>query len=79
MPPGAATSAIGRGDGPNARDLPVRPTAHANATAMSARSDDVLFDTIAGGGGNDILYGGAGRDKLQGGLGTDRLVGGSGR
>src|SRR5690606_26534955 len=42
--------AIGRGDGPNARHLPVRPTAHANATAMSARSDDVLFDTIAGGG-----------------------------
>jgi cytochrome c oxidase cbb3-type subunit 3 len=42
--------ATGRGDGPNARHLPVRPTAHADAAAMSARSDDVLFDTIGGGG-----------------------------
>lgn len=39
----------GRGDGPNAAHLPVRPAAHAD-TAMSARSDDVLYDTIASGG-----------------------------
>jgi mono/diheme cytochrome c family protein len=42
--------ATGRGDGPNARYLPVRPAAHADAVAMSARSDDVLYDMIAGGG-----------------------------
>jgi mono/diheme cytochrome c family protein len=41
----------GRGDGPNAAHLPVRPSAHADGTAMSARSDDALHDTIAGGGG----------------------------
>lgn len=40
----------GRGDGPNAAHLPVPAAVHADATAMSARSDDVLYDTIAGGG-----------------------------
>ncbi|MEO6446740.1 MAG: cytochrome c [Gemmatimonadaceae bacterium] len=40
----------GRGDGPNASSLPVTPANHADATAMSARPDDSLFDTIAGGG-----------------------------
>ena len=40
----------GRGDGPNASHLPVRPAAHADAALMSARSDDRLFDAIAGGG-----------------------------
>lgn len=40
----------GGGDGPNARHLPVRPAVHADAAAMRARSDDALFDTIAGGG-----------------------------
>ena len=39
----------GRGDGPNAAHLPVRPAAHAG-NGMSARSDDALYDTIAGGG-----------------------------
>lgn len=39
----------GRGDGPNATHLPVRPAVHAD-NAMSARSDDALYDTIAGGG-----------------------------
>ena len=40
----------GRGDGPNARYLPVRPAAHADAAAMSTRSDDRLFDAVSGGG-----------------------------
>jgi mono/diheme cytochrome c family protein len=40
----------GAGDGPNARYLPVRPAIHASAEQMSARSDDALFDAIAGGG-----------------------------
>ena len=42
--------AKGGGDGPNARYLPVRPAVHASAASMSARSDDALFDAIAGGG-----------------------------
>lgn len=42
--------ATGRGDGPNAPFLPVRPTAHADAAYMSARPDDALFDAIAAGG-----------------------------
>jgi mono/diheme cytochrome c family protein len=42
--------ARGGGDGPNARFLPVRPTAHADSALMSARSDDELFDTIFAGG-----------------------------
>jgi mono/diheme cytochrome c family protein len=40
----------GRGDGPNAANLPVKPTAHASREAMSARPDDSLYDTIFGGG-----------------------------
>ena len=40
----------GDGAGPNAGHLPVRPAAHADARAMRARSDDALFDVIAGGG-----------------------------
>ena len=42
--------ARGRGDGPNARFLPVPPTRHADAGYMSARSDDALYDAIAAGG-----------------------------
>jgi mono/diheme cytochrome c family protein len=40
----------GKGDGPNARYLPVPPAVHASGERMSRRSDDVLFDIIAGGG-----------------------------
>ena len=40
----------GKGDGPNAARMPVRPAAHASREAMSARPDDSLFDTIASGG-----------------------------
>ena len=40
----------GRGDGPNAARLPVKPAVHADAGAMGLRSDDALYDTIAGGG-----------------------------
>lgn len=40
----------GRGDGPNAAHLPVRPTAHADRAYMEARSDDALFDAIYAGG-----------------------------
>lgn len=43
--------ASGRGDGPNAANLPVKPAPHADAKAMAVRSDDALYDTIAGGGG----------------------------
>lgn len=39
----------GRGDGWNARDLPVPPTAHADSTNIAARLDDTLFDGIAAG------------------------------
>ena len=42
--------ATGSGDGPNAKALPVQPARHADAKAMSARSDDALFDTIEAGG-----------------------------
>ena len=42
--------ARGAGDGPNARYLPRRPSAHANRNAMSQRPDDTLFDAIAAGG-----------------------------
>jgi mono/diheme cytochrome c family protein len=41
---------MGKGNGPNARHLPVKPAAHADAAAMSLRPDDSLFDAIAGGG-----------------------------
>ena len=40
----------GDGAGPNARFLPVRPTAHADAGYMSGRPDDALYDAIAAGG-----------------------------
>ena len=40
----------GGGDGYNAPNLPVRPTAHADKTYMSTRSDDALFDAISAGG-----------------------------
>lgn len=42
--------ATGRGDGPNAKFLPISPSQHANASIMQLRSDDALFDTIFGGG-----------------------------
>ncbi|MEA3245172.1 MAG: c-type cytochrome [Gemmatimonadota bacterium] len=40
----------GRGDGPNARDVPVPPARHADSAAMSKRPDDSLYDVIAAGG-----------------------------
>lgn len=40
----------GNGDGTNASQLPVRPARHSDAGVMSGRSDDELYDTIAGGG-----------------------------
>ena len=40
----------GKGDGPNARYLPIRPAAHADPVTMSVRSDDRLFDAVYGGG-----------------------------
>jgi mono/diheme cytochrome c family protein len=40
----------GRGDGPNAARLPVKPAVHASRDAMAVRPDDSLFDTIASGG-----------------------------
>jgi mono/diheme cytochrome c family protein len=46
----ACHGARGDGDGPNASSLPVPPARHASRDAMSARSDDALYDTIAGGG-----------------------------
>lgn len=42
--------ATGKGDGPNAKQLPVAPSQHANASHMQLRTDDALFDTIFGGG-----------------------------
>lgn len=42
--------ATGKGDGPNARQLPVAPARHADAATTARRSDDALFDTIDGGG-----------------------------
>lgn len=46
----ACHGSTGRGDGPNSRFLPTPATAHSSAELMSRRSDDALFDTIAGGG-----------------------------
>ena len=46
----ACHGASGKGDGPNAARLPIRPAAHSSREAMSARPDDSLFDTIASGG-----------------------------
>jgi mono/diheme cytochrome c family protein len=40
----------GKGDGPNANALPVKPAEHASRQLMAVRSDDALYDTIAGGG-----------------------------
>jgi len=40
----------GRGDGPNAASLPVKPAVHSSRDAMATRPDDSLFDTIAAGG-----------------------------
>ncbi len=42
--------AEGRGDGPNARHLPVPPAAHADSAYMSRRTDDRLFDAVYAGG-----------------------------
>jgi mono/diheme cytochrome c family protein len=42
--------AEGKGDGPNARFLPVQPVSHADAVYMSERPDDSLFDAIYAGG-----------------------------
>lgn len=46
----ACHGARGRGDGPNARYLPVPPARHADAEFMSRRTDDRLFDAIYAGG-----------------------------
>lgn len=40
----------GYGDGFNAANLPVRPTAHADSAYLATRPDDTLFDGIYGGG-----------------------------
>jgi len=40
----------GSADGPDAKYLPVPPAVHHDAVRMGARSDDALFDVIAGGG-----------------------------
>lgn len=40
----------GDGDGYNAPFLPIPPTPHSSPDYMSTRSDDALFDAIAGGG-----------------------------
>jgi mono/diheme cytochrome c family protein len=42
--------ASGQGDGFNARYLPVKPTAHADARHLSTRPDDTLYDGIHAGG-----------------------------
>src|SRR5258708_1797613 len=61
----------GRGDGPNAKFLPVRPAVHADARTMSQRSDEMLFDAIAAGG-----YG-LGRSKRTAPLGAPPSTAGS--
>lgn len=40
----------GAGDGWNASNLPVTPTAHSDPELMSARPDDTLYDAISAGG-----------------------------
>jgi mono/diheme cytochrome c family protein len=40
----------GKGDGPNASNLPIAPARHADAALMARRTDDWLFDIIARGG-----------------------------
>jgi mono/diheme cytochrome c family protein len=47
----ACHGASGAGDGPNAAHLPLPPKPHVNASILGERSDDVLYDMIAGGGG----------------------------
>lgn len=46
----ACHGASGEGDGWNAARLTVPPTRHADAALMAARTDDTLYDGIAGGG-----------------------------
>lgn len=46
----ACHGSTGRGDGPNAANLPVKPADHTSRDSMSTRPDDSLFDTIAAGG-----------------------------
>lgn len=40
----------GKGDGENAKHLPIAPARHSDAAAMSKRSDDALYDVITVGG-----------------------------
>lgn len=40
----------GDGMGINVRDMSVQPRDHTDAAAMSARSDQILFDAVKGGG-----------------------------
>jgi mono/diheme cytochrome c family protein len=47
---GHCHGAAGRGDGYDARFLPVLPTVHADSAYMSTRPDDTLFDGIHAGG-----------------------------
>lgn len=46
----ACHGTTGDGDGWNAANLPVAPTRHSDAEAMSKRPDDTLYDGIAAGG-----------------------------
>jgi len=46
----ACHGSSGQGDGFNARFLPAKPTAHANAAYLSTRPDDTLYDGIHAGG-----------------------------
>jgi len=46
----ACHGASGAGDGFNAANLPVRPTAHADSAYLSGRPDDTLFDGVFAGG-----------------------------
>jgi mono/diheme cytochrome c family protein len=46
----ACHGASGKGDGQNARFLPVPPADHTARSAMAQRSDDSLYDTIFAGG-----------------------------
>ena len=46
----ACHGATGRGDGPNSQYLQPKPAVHADARAMSTRTDDRLFDGIFAGG-----------------------------
>ena len=46
----ACHGATGQGDGPNAKNLPVKPAVHADARAMASRTDDRLYDGIYAGG-----------------------------